>query len=146
MDTMQVSAYFIKFLQSFRIHISFSYSCQDSNERELHKAISGDGGKSRFLQRIIGSNSSSSIHQENQELRNNNLLSDGKNKSGTLATNNNSLTKSASSTLCSKIEEHNRELNGFHVWQKPFYGVTARTFTVGQRTSKWNTWCTSENK
>ncbi|XP_075259875.1 uncharacterized protein LOC142351623 [Convolutriloba macropyga] len=84
--------------------------------REWDKAISGDNGKaikewyntwghngtSSILRRIIGSNSSSSIHQDNQEPRNHNSFSHGKNKSGTLTSNNNSQTRTASSTLRGK--------------------------------------------
>ena len=65
------------------------------------------------MRRIIGSSSSGSIHQDNQQPRNHNSFSYGKNKSGTFTSNNNSSTRTASSTLCSKIEENNRGRNGF---------------------------------
>ena len=67
----------------------------------------GHNGTSCILRRSIGSNSSSSIHQDNQEPRNHNSFSHGKNKSGTLTSNNNSQTRTASSTLRGKIEENN---------------------------------------
>ena len=75
----------------------------------------GHNGTSRILRRIIGSNSSGSIHQDKQQPRNHNSFSYGKNKNGTLTSNNNSQTRTASSTLCSKIEENNRGRNGFQV-------------------------------
>ena len=60
----------------------------------------GHNGTSCILRHIIGGYSSSSIHQDNQEPRNKNSFSGKK--------TNNSQTRTASSTLCSKIEENNR--------------------------------------
>ena len=59
-------------------------------------------GTSYFLGRIIGTSSSNSIYQDNQKPRNRSSFFYGKNKSGTLTSNNNSEIRTASSTLCSK--------------------------------------------
>ena len=87
----------------------------------------GHTGTSCIMRRIIRSNSS--LHQDNQEPKNHKSFSDGKNKSGSVTSNNNTQNRIASSNSCSTIEENNRGRNGVPIWRNFLWSdsTTARS-------------------